>query len=104
MIESNSTTSISSINTIIILQLTQSLKSVQSPKSKWCQHCFNSNKTCYIWELMNCIRIGVNNAWLVGHLGLQFIVENSSSLNLLHAVVAIQKCSHTSNSLYSTRS
>ena len=50
------------------------------------------------------MRISVNNAWSVGHLSLQFIVENSSSSNLLHAVVASQKCSHTSKNWYSAGS
>src|SRR5258708_36550262 len=46
----------------------------------------------------------MNNVCSVERLGLQLIIENSSSSNLLHAGVASRKQSHTSKNWYSAGS
>src|SRR5258708_23074972 len=63
-------------------------------------------RTQVVAQQLNILKmmIGVNNVCSVECLGLQLIVKNSSSLNLLHAGVASWKRSHTSKNWYSAGS
>src|SRR5258708_12624963 len=60
-------------------------------------------RTQVVAQQLNILKmmIGVNNVCSVECLGLQLIVKNSSSFNLLHAVFPSWKQSHPSKNFYS---